>query len=179
LRYDSGVNGRLQRLAAFLDRDGTLNRRIGYVTRPDEMELLFDAASAVARLNRAGVLAIVVTNQSAVARGLTTLETLGGIHERMLGLFADAGARIDAIYFCPHHPDFGDRVQCGCRKPLPGLLETAATEHAIDLSRSVLFGDEPSDLSAAQAAGVPGVLIGHGVGLEEAVTAWLADRRLG
>ena len=168
------------RPAAFLDRDGTLNRRIGYVTSPDELELLPGAATAVMRLNRAGVLAIVITNQSAIARGLCDLPTLQRIHDRLHALLAAEGARLDAIYYCPHHPDLGAppfRARCRCRKPLPGMIEAAAEEHAIDLPRSALFGDTDDDLAAARAAGVDGFLVGSdGVALDGAVDRGLAAR---
>lgn len=152
----------------FLDRDGVINEEIDLLATPDEFRLLPGAAEAVARLNAAGMTVVVVTNQSVVARGLCTPAGLEAIHDRMRDLLAGAGARVDAVYFCPHHPethhrDGGDpalRVACGCRKPAPGMLLRAAREHGIDLAAAVMVGDRPTDVLAARRAGVRSILVG-------------------
>jgi D-glycero-D-manno-heptose 1,7-bisphosphate phosphatase len=153
--------------AVFLDRDGTLIVERGYITVPEGVELIPGAAGAVARLREAGWKVFIVTNQGAVAKGMITEDELGLIHLRMVSLLAEEGAEIDGLYYCPHHPD-GEQIQysveCDCRKPRPGLLERAAGEHGIDLSKSVMVGDTLRDLEAGRAAGVRGVLVltGHG-----------------
>lgn len=153
--------------AVFLDRDGTLIVERGYITVPDGVELIPGAAAAVARLREAGWKVFVITNQGCVAKGMITEDELGLIHVRMVALLAEAGAGIDGVYYCPHHPD-GDQIQysveCDCRKPRPGLLERAAGEHDVDLAESVMIGDTLRDLEAGRAAGARGVLVltGHG-----------------
>jgi len=153
--------------AVFLDRDGTLIVERGYITVPEGVELIPGAAAAVARLRKAGWKVFVVTNQGCVAKGLISEDELGLIHFRMISLLAEAGAELDGVYYCPHHPD-GDQisyaVECDCRKPRPGLLERAAGEHDLQLVESVMIGDTLRDLEAARAAGARGVLVltGHG-----------------
>jgi histidinol-phosphate phosphatase family protein len=152
----------------FLDRDGVINEELDLLTTPDEFRLLPGAAEAVARLNAAGMTVIVVTNQSVVARGLCSPAGLEAIHDRMRERLALAGARVDAVYFCPHHPethhrDGGDpalRVACNCRKPAPGMLLRAAREHDIDLAAAVMVGDRVTDVLAARRAGVRSILVG-------------------
>jgi len=142
--------------AVFLDRDGVINVEKGYVHRVEEFELLPDAPEAIRLLNEAGFLVVVVTNQSGVARGYYTLETVRSLHRHLDALLADHSARIDAYYICPHHPEHGIgelKVTCACRKPLPGMLEQAATELAINLPASYMIGDKPTDTAAALAAG--------------------------
>jgi histidinol-phosphate phosphatase family protein len=170
-----------RRPAAFLDRDGTINRHAGLISRPEQIELLPGAARAVRRLNRSGVRAVVVTNQSVVARGLCDEAGLARIHARLEMALGAEGAFLDAIYYCPHHPDRGYpgeieryKIACECRKPEPGMIQAAARDLAIDLSRSALFGDSQCDLEAAQRAGLPGYQVGQGMDLEQAVEAWLA-----
>ena len=152
--------------AIFLDRDGTINEDTGYVSHPDELIIYPWAAAAVRLINESGLKAFVITNQSGVARGLYTEETLRAIHERMCEEFAREGARIDAIYYCPHHPDFGDIKLCECRKPRPGMLHRAACEHRIDLTRSYVIGDKASDMNLAASVGAAGVLVMTGYGRE-------------
>jgi D-glycero-D-manno-heptose 1,7-bisphosphate phosphatase len=155
--------------AIFLDRDGTLNEDIGYVSHPDELLVYSFAADAISLLNGAGFKVIVVTNQSGVARGLYTEEMLGRIHAKLIDELSKEGARVDAVYYCPHHPEFGDRryrIECDCRKPRSGMLVTAAQEHEIDLSRSYVVGDKASDIRLASNAGARGVLVMTGFGRE-------------
>lgn len=135
-----------------LDRDGTLNARVpdGYVTRPDDLELLPGAAAAVARLTRAGMPIVLVTNQRAIARGLLDLAGLEAVHQRLHDLLALEGGRLDAIVVCPH-----DRDACECRKPLDGLFrEVLSRAPWADPRRSVMVGDMPSDLDPADGLGM-------------------------
>jgi D-glycero-D-manno-heptose 1,7-bisphosphate phosphatase len=139
--------------AAFLDRDGTINVKAAdgdYITAPDELRLLPGAAQAIRRLNDAGTLTIVVTNQRGVALGRMSAADLEAIHRRLQALLARAGARIDAFFVCMH--DIGE---CGCRKPGVGLFQQALERFpAIDVRRSVMIGDAPSDVQAGEAFGV-------------------------
>lgn len=152
--------------AVFLDRDGTLNRDIGFVTTPKELILLPTVIEGLRVLQEAGFLLLVVTNQSGVARGLYTETGLAAIHGRLRTLLASSGVQLDGIYYCPHHPEEGRppyRQACACRKPQPGLVEQAAREHQVDLSRSFLIGDQSRDIATAQAAGVRSILIHTGL----------------
>lgn len=151
----------------FIDRDGTLNEDTGYISHPDGLILYPFAADAVRLINQAGLKVIVVTNQSGVARGLYSEETLRQIHAKMSDELSKKGARLDSVYYCPHHPEFGDRqyrLDCDCRKPRPGMLIRAAREHQIDLSRSYVIGDKASDIRLASNVGARGVLVLTGFG---------------
>ena len=146
--------------AVFLDRDGTINKYVGFLRNIDDFELLPGAAEAVRRINRSGYLAIVVTNQPVIARGEVTMEQLRAIHNKMETLLGAQGAYLDSIYYCPHHPDKGFvgevpelKIECDCRKPKPGLLLRAAEDFNIDLSASWMVGDSESDIKAGLAAG--------------------------
>ncbi|MDO9117227.1 MAG: lipopolysaccharide heptosyltransferase II [Nitrospira sp.] len=176
-------------VTVFLDRDGTLNPDPGYIGSPDQFELFPGVAAALARLTRAGARLVVVTNQSGVGRGLFSSASLDAIHAKLRRLLHDAGASLDAIYVCPHHPD--DR--CRCRKPETGMVDQAVRELGIDLSRSYLIGDHAKDMELAKRVGVKRVWVTtseHGAGapsesgndaavvassLDEAVTWILAD----
>ncbi|HZT42240.1 MAG TPA: D-glycero-beta-D-manno-heptose 1,7-bisphosphate 7-phosphatase [Chthonomonadaceae bacterium] len=150
----------MKRPALFLDRDGVLTAETGaYITQPDALELLPGAAAAVARLTAAGWPIVVVTNQAGVGRGVLSVSALEAIHARLHANIQAAGGALTAIYACPHHPDDG----CDCRKPLPGLLLQAATEHGLDLSASTMIGDSPRDIAAGHAAGCHTILVltGH------------------
>lgn len=151
------------RAAVFLDRDGTINEEVNYLARPHDLRLIRGAGQAIHLLNEAGLSAILVTNQSAIGRGYFTAARLAEIHDELARQLAACGARLDAIYYCPHHPDQG----CACRKPGPGLLEQAAAEHDLDLSRSFLVGDKASDLEAGHRAGCRTVLVLTGYGAEQ------------
>ena len=148
------------RPAVFLDRDGTICVLKEYLSDPDGMELLPGAAKAIKWFNEHNLVVAVITNQSALARGYFTEDVLGAIHERMNRLLEDEGAKLDAIYYCPHHPD----DKCGCRKPEPGLLHNAAKELDIDLSRSFMVGDRMLDVECGKAAGCKGILVLTGYG---------------
>ena len=158
-------NGR----AIFIDRDGTLNEDIGYVSSPDQLMLYPWAAEAVRLINNSEHKAIVITNQSGIARGMYTEDTLARIHSRMAKELARQGARIDAVYYCPHHPAVGEppyRAACECRKPRTGMLDAASREHGIDLAHSFVIGDKASDIELAENAGARGALVMTGYGTE-------------
>jgi histidinol-phosphate phosphatase family protein len=160
----SKIRNRQSRLspAIFIDRDGTLNEDIGYVSTVDQLILYPWAAEAVRLINRSGIKAIVITNQSGIARGFCTEEALQAIHSRMIEELARQGARIDAVYYCPHHPD----LSCQCRKPRTGMLQAASREHDIDLSRSFVIGDKASDINLATHVGARAALVLSGYGRE-------------
>ncbi len=141
--------------AIFVDRDGTLNQDSGYVTTPEQLVLFPGVPEAIARLNQLGALVIMVTNQSAIGRGMMTLDDLEAIHTRLSALIRPYGATIDGIFSCPHRPQDG----CECRKPNTGLIDQAVDRFALDLSRCYLVGDKRSDLEVAQKVAVPGVLV--------------------
>jgi len=154
----------------FMDRDGCLTEEVGYVNHPSRIRLLPRTAAAVRRLNQAGIAAVMVTNQAGVARGYFSEETLHAANRRMVGDLEAAGARLDGLYVCMHHPREGGppyRADCDCRKPRPGLLTRAAAELGLDLRASVMVGDRLSDVAAGQAAGAAGVLVLTGYGLGE------------
>ncbi len=145
------------RSAVFLDRDGTVIVDKVHLTDPDEVELIPGAAEAVRRLNEAGLFVVIVSNQSVVARGMTTRERVEAAMDRLQELLLEEGAYVDAFYYCPHHEDFSG--PCDCRKPKPGMLFDAAVEHDLDLERSYMVGDWWSDIGAGQAGGVPSILV--------------------
>ncbi len=142
----------------FLDRDGTLNPDPGYIKSPDQLELFPGVPEALARLKRAGARLIVVTNQSGIARGLLSRDDLTAVHGKLAQLLDAAGAPLDAVYFCPHHPDDG----CGCRKPNRGMIDQAVTEQGVDLDRSYLVGDTVRDIELAKRVGVKSILVTTG-----------------
>ena len=155
--------------AFFVDRDGTLNEDVGYVSTPDELKLFPWAAQSLRLINEAGFKAIVITNQSGIARGLYDERALAAINSRLIEELAAKGARVDGIYFCPHHPNFGVapyRANCICRKPQTGLLDAAAHEQNIALSSSFVIGDKASDINLAKNAGARSALVLTGYGRE-------------
>jgi D-glycero-D-manno-heptose 1,7-bisphosphate phosphatase len=148
-----------RRPAAFLDRDGVLNRDSGYVHTPDQFEWIPGAREAVKHLNEAGYFTFVVTNQAGVAHGYYDEASIHRLHEWMNAELRQAGARIDAFFHCPYHPEGkveAYRRQSADRKPSPGMLLRARAEWPVDWSRSFLIGDRESDIAAAAAAGIPG-----------------------
>lgn len=155
--------------AVFLDRDGTLNKYVGFLRDIDDFELLPGVAQAVRAVNDSGYLAIVVTNQPVIARGEVTEEQLKEIHNKLETLLGLEGAYLDAIYYCPHHPHKGFegeipelKFDCGCRKPKTGMLERAADDFNIDLSASWMVGDSENDIKCGLNAGCKTALIGSG-----------------
>ena len=146
--------------AVFLDRDGTINHDVGFMNDPDDFELLDGVAEAIRIINSSGYLCIVVTNQSAIARGDATFEEVDEIHRKMETLLGAEGAYIDGLYYCPHHPHKGFegerpelKIECECRKPKPGMLIKAAKDYNIDLSASYMIGDTDRDKEAGENAG--------------------------
>ena len=138
--------------AAFLDRDGVINRKApgdGYVTRWEDMHFLPNIAKSIALLNQTGFRVIVVSNQCCVAKGLITSQALDSMHQQMSDRLAAEGAKIDGIYYCPHEK----QPACSCRKPAPGMLLTAASEHQVDLTASWMIGDSEIDVGAGRNAG--------------------------
>ncbi len=159
-------NLRYPQKAVFLDRDGTINRYVGFLTDIDQFTLLPGAAEAIRAINQSDYLAIVVTNQPVIARGEVSIPELQEIHNKMETLLGAQGAYLDAIYYCPHHPDKGFpgerpeyKIECSCRKPKPGMLLRAAGEYHIDLSQSWMVGDGRNDIQAGIAAGCRTALI--------------------
>lgn len=147
--------------AIFLDRDGTINKYVGFLRNIDDFELIEGVAEAIKLINQSGYLAIVVTNQPVIARGEVSWEELNEIHKKMATLLGKEGAYVDGIYICPHHPDKGFegerpeyKIDCDCRKPKPGLLLQAAKNFNIDLSESYMIGDSHRDVEAGENAGV-------------------------
>ena len=166
---------------AFLDRDGIINVDTGYPHRPEELVLTPTAARGITRLNRAGCLAIVVTNQSGVARGMFDLAAVDQFHAAIQERLAEHDARIDAFYTAPYHPDGSVArfaIEHPDRKPGPGMILRAMTEWPVDRSRAILFGDKGSDVEAATRAGIPAErLPSDTCDLDAAIGAWLG--RLG
>jgi D,D-heptose 1,7-bisphosphate phosphatase len=170
------ASGRVERLsrrhakpAIFLDRDGVLNVEIDGVRRPQDLRLIEGAGAAVHGINRAGVPAICITNQPAVAKGLMSIDDLGRVFAALDSALARDAAYLDLVYYCPHHPERGWpgevgalKLDCACRKPKPGMLVDAAREHHIDLARSWMVGDRFTDIRAAKAAGCKAVLVRTG-----------------
>jgi histidinol-phosphate phosphatase family protein len=156
------------RRALLLDRDGTLISDPGYLSDPEQVALLPNAAAALAALAQRGYLLVVVSNQSGVARGLITPQQAREVHRRFVAVLAQAGVTLDASYYCPHAPDAG----CRCRKPQPGLLLDAAREHGIDLPHSIMIGDSARDVGAGRAVGAFTILLRHG---ETAASETTAD----
>lgn len=160
--------------AVFLDRDGVINVEKGYVHRIEEFEILPGVPQAIRLLKDAGFLVIVVTNQSGVARGYYSLETVRCLHLHLDTELAVFGTRVDGYYICPHHPEHGIgdlKVDCSCRKPMPGMLEQAAVDFGIDLSASYMIGDKSTDVAAGLAAGCRSVFLTTGSGgPEEGIT---------
>jgi mannose-1-phosphate guanylyltransferase/phosphomannomutase len=169
------------RAAAFIDRDGTIIRDVGYITCPSQVELLPNAQKAIRLINDAGMLAIVITNQPVIAHGICSDTMLDDIHSELRRQLERYDAYLDAIYHCPHAPisNFATRrseycIECECRKPRPGLIAQAAEDFAIDVPRSAFFGDSERDFGAAQSANMPFFLIDRlACSLYSAVARWV------
>ncbi len=172
--YEKGIiksrNLKNPQKAIFLDRDGTLNRYVGFLRKTEELSLLPGAAEAIRKINASEYLAVLVTNQPVIARGEVTWEELREIHKKLVTLLGSEGAYLDGIYICPHHPHNGYegevkelKIDCDCRKPKPGMLLRAAEDLHIDLSASWMVGDSASDIMAGHAAGCR--------------TAWIANAK--
>ena len=163
----TGKNLKNKQKAIFLDRDGTINKYVGFLRNIDDFELIDGVAEAIRKINESGYLAIVVTNQPVIARGEVSFNELEEIHNKMETRLGKEGAYLDAIYYCPHHPHKGYegerpelKIDCDCRKPKPGMLLKAAEDFNIDLSQSWMIGDGQNDVVAGINAGCKTVLIG-------------------
>jgi len=158
------------RPAVFLDRDGTLIEEVGYLDRLERLAFFPWSVDAVRLLNHAGFLVVVVTNQAGVARGMYEESFVGEAHQYMDETLKAGGARVEAYYYCPHHPDgsvAAYRRQCECRKPAPGMLRQAERELGVDLGRSFVVGDRWLDIQMAQQVGAAGILVRTGYGRTE------------
>jgi D-glycero-D-manno-heptose 1,7-bisphosphate phosphatase len=156
--------------AVFLDRDGTINEEMGYVNHIERFHLLPRVGQAIRVLNQNGWKAVVITNQSGVARGYFPESLIHEIHRKMADLLKKEGARLDGIYYCPHHPDVGDppyRQKCRCRKPATGLIEKAVKELDLDTSASYMVGDRGVDIEFAHKVGARAILVLTGYGKGE------------
>lgn len=156
--------------AIFMDRDGTLSHEVGYVNHISRFRLYSWSVDAVRIINRSGFLAVVVTNQAGVARGYFPESVIHEVHASLRASMAAGGARLDAIYYCPHHPSVGEppyRQDCDCRKPKPGLLKRAEADLGVDLERSWVIGDRMGDVELAWKVGARGALVKSGYGLGE------------
>jgi D-glycero-D-manno-heptose 1,7-bisphosphate phosphatase len=156
--------------AVFLDRDGTINEEVGYVNHCERFHLLPRTGQAIRLLNSRDFKAVVVTNQSGVARGYFPEALIGEVHQKMVGLLEAEGAHLDGIYYCPHHPDAGSppyRQRCRCRKPDTGLVERAVEDLDLDPSKSYVIGDRGKDMEFAHRIGARGILVLTGYGKGE------------
>ena len=161
---------KVDQVGLFFDRDGTLNTELDFISRPGELQLIPNAARAIREANEFGVKVFVITNQSGIARGLFTETDLVAIHQKLVAMLAQEGARVDAIYYCPHHPEYGKtpyKKACSCRKPKPGMLKKAGKEHGVKLSHSFVIGDRCIDMQAGKAAGCRTGLVLTGYGAVE------------
>lgn len=151
--------------AVFLDRDGTVTEEVGYLTDIGMLRMIPGAGSAIKKLNQSGIKVILVTNQSGVARGYFPESLVHEAHGRLVRMLGAEGARLDGIYYCPHHPTAGNSkytLICDCRKPGTGLLERAAKDHDIDLGRSYVVGDKWSDVEMAHRVSARAVMVKTG-----------------
>lgn len=156
--------------AVFFDRDGTVTEEVGYLTDLSKLRLIPGAGPAIRKLNRAGFKVVLVTNQSGVARGYFPESLVREAHGLLGQMLEKDGARLDGIYYCPHHPTAGNSkytVDCDCRKPGTGLLDRAARDLDIDIAGSYVVGDKWSDIELAQKAGARAVLVGTGFGPDD------------
>ncbi len=157
----------MKRRAVFLDRDGTINEDVGYPGRYDQVRIYPYSFDAVRKLNAAGLAVVVITNQSGVGRGFFTEDELRVIHDRMIEDFAAAGARIDAVYYCPHFIGSSSAAydrDCACRKPFPGMALKAREAFDLDLENSYMVGDKVEDIRFGMNAGASSVLVLTGYG---------------
>ncbi len=192
----------MTRPAFFIDRDGVINEEMGYINHVDRFRILPGAADAIRRLNEARIPVVVVSNQAGLAHGIFSEETLRSVQRKLRESIATSGARIDRIYYCPHHPEAKVekyRVECDARKPRPGMLHKAAGDLELDLTRSVLVSDRYQDVAMAKAEQMEGILVltGYGRGeqeqegltwnpvpnyvaqdLADAVSWWLTERKI-
>jgi D-glycero-D-manno-heptose 1,7-bisphosphate phosphatase len=159
----------LMKRAVFLDRDGTINIEKEYLYQIADFEFIPGVPEAIKVLNQAGIMVVVVTNQSGVARGYYTEDDVENLHRHIARQLERSGAHVDAWLFCPHHPAGRGSyaLPCDCRKPLPGMLKEASRCYDIDLQNSTMIGDKRADIEAGQAAGCRTILVRTGYGAEE------------
>lgn len=160
----------MKKAAVFIDRDGTVNEQMGYINHPGRFRILPGVAEGVALLNQKDFLAIIISNQSGVARGYFPIQLVHEVHGLMKETLKEKGARIDGVFFCPHHPrgsvpEFA--IECHCRKPKTGLIEQACQAFDIDLSHSYVVGDRCLDIETAERSNLNGILVETGYGLGE------------
>lgn len=161
-----------RKVAAFIDRDGVINEEIDFITKKEQLRLIKRAAEGIRMLNEAGILAIVVTNQPVVARNLITEEKLDELHSELRGMLLKEGAKLNAIYYCPHHPEKNHpeannpkyRRECSCRKPNAGMIDEAAKTFKIDVGSSYVVGDRSVDVQLGKNAGCTTILVKTGYG---------------
>lgn len=175
-------NLRNRQKAIFLDRDGTINKYVGFLRNINDFELIDGVAEAIKIINNSGYLAIVVTNQPVIARGEVSLEELNEIHNKLETLLGKEGAYIDGLYYCPHHPHKGYegerpeyKIECNCRKPKPGMLLKAAEDFNVDLSQSWMIGDDDNDVLAGQNAGCKTIKLEKDYNLLKAINSLLGE----
>jgi histidinol-phosphate phosphatase family protein len=157
--------------AVFLDRDGVINKEVEFLRKLEQFELLPKSCEAIKLLNDHGWLVVIITNQPVIARGEATARDIDAIHKKMKNKLKKCGAHIDAIYYCPHHPEQGFpgemveyKIDCACRKPKIGLLEEASKEFNIDLKKSFFVGDTTVDVQTGKNAGCKTILVKTGYG---------------
>jgi D,D-heptose 1,7-bisphosphate phosphatase len=151
--------------AVFMDRDGTINEEVGYLSKLNQLKIFSSTFEAIRIINESGMKAVVITNQSGVARGFFDEDFVNAVHARINEMLQEEGAFIDRFYYCPHHPTEGNgvyKIDCGCRKPEPGMFLKAAEDMDINLASSYMIGDMPKDIQAARSAGVKGILVQTG-----------------
>ena len=164
---------RTLRPSVFLDRDGTVNVEVHYLSQPDQLQLLPTVSETISLLNSREIAVVIVTNQAGIGRGYFPEHRLQDIHNHLKQMLAEQHAHVDGIYYCPHHPSAGlgaYRTVCDCRKPMPGMLTRAAAELGLDLPRSLMIGDRESDLLAGAQAGCQTALVTTGYGEETRAT---------
>lgn len=157
----------MAKIAVFMDRDGTITEEMGYLQEPEKLRLIPCSGEVIRSLNEKEILAIVVSNQSGVARGYFSEEAVKKIHRKLERLLKKEGAYLDGIYYCPHHPKFGSpkyRKNCNCRKPKPGMLLKAAKRFNLDLKRCYIIGDKVDDIKLARNVRAKGILVLTGYG---------------
>ncbi|MBS4029276.1 MAG: D-glycero-beta-D-manno-heptose 1,7-bisphosphate 7-phosphatase [Ignavibacteriales bacterium] len=152
----------MNNIAVFLDRDGTINEEINFISNPDELVLIPDSAKAIREMNELGLKVFIISNQSGIARGYFSENDLQKVNERLLQLLKNENAFIDKIYYCPHI----DEDNCDCRKPKPGMLKQAEQEFGIDLKKSFVVGDRFVDVDAGKNVGAKTILVKTGYGEE-------------
>ena len=156
--------------AIFLDRDGTIIEEVGFLDSPEKITIIPGAIEALRIFQNLKYKLIVVSNQSGVARGFFNETTVRNVNEKMLDLLAKSAIKIDGIYYCPHHPQYGSpeyKIDCNCRKPKPGMIYQAIKEHKLDILRSIIIGDKLSDVLTGKSLGMKSILVLTGFGINQ------------